>query len=99
MLDKQQASQLVVDKLQELFGGTNKDIIIDERKTIEKMFGWIFSYNTRQFIDLGDHKYKLVGSGPVIVNKYDHAIHLCGPLDVMNNFVEKYERDWNDRNK
>jgi Immunity protein 35 len=68
----------------------DKLIIIDEY-TIEKPYGWIFSYNTEKFFQTRDYDYALVSNGPIIVNKETGAIEAIGGGPQMKKDIEEYE--------
>jgi Immunity protein 35 len=51
----------------------DKLVIIDEY-TLEKDYGWIFSYNTEEFLKTRDYDYSLINNGPIIVNKETGAV-------------------------
>jgi Immunity protein 35 len=71
MLNKEAAKKLAENFIESLlFESLNGDslVIIDEY-TLEKDYGWIFSYNTQTFNETKDYSYSLINHGPVIVNK------------------------------
>jgi len=65
---------------------------IDESKTIEKEFGWVFFYNSARYLRSKEIIYQLAGNGPIFFNKMTGAITVSGaskPIDVL---IEEYER-------
>jgi hypothetical protein len=71
MLSKETAKKMATDFINMESSGNgdeNKWVIIDEY-TLEKPYGWIFSYNSHRFLETGDYSYSVVGNGPVIVNR------------------------------
>jgi len=45
-------------------------------------FGWVFDFNTRNYVESGDILETLVGNGPLIVDRSDGHIYTvpgCGP--------------------
>ena len=50
-------------------------VIIDE---LEYEFGWVFCYNTKQYIETGDTSYALVGNAPLIVDRANSELYVTG---------------------
>ncbi len=65
MITKREAEQLALDFLQSL--GTTDELAFYEEHCVEKPYGWILYYNTKQFIETGNILYALGGNGPLVV--------------------------------
>jgi Immunity protein 35 len=94
MLDKETAKKIATDFINSESAeadGENKWVIIDEY-TIEKPYGWMFSYNSQKFLETGDYSYSVVGNGPVVVNHYTGEVEEIpgGPFYKRN--LEEYEK-------
>jgi Immunity protein 35 len=97
MLSKEAAKKIATDFINmESSGneGKNEWVIIDEY-TLEKPYGWIFSYNSHRFLETGDYSYSVVGNGPVIVNRVTGEVEEIagGPFYKRN--LEEYEKKIN----
>ena len=70
------------------------DLIIQEEKTIEKDFGWVFYCTSKKYLETKDEKYLIPGNAPIIVNRDGYSFYLN---NVPNNLpdIEKYEERWN----
>jgi len=92
MLTKQEALQLVTDRLRQESPPDNPSVVADG-DTIEKPYGWVFFYNSKKFVDMGVFKYRLAGNGPVIVNKCDGTVEFFGtnkpPLELVVEYEQK----------
>ncbi|MEM9220622.1 MAG: YrhB domain-containing protein [Cyanobacteria bacterium P01_F01_bin.150] len=60
---------------------------IDVRHTIEKNYGWIFFYNSKQYIETGNIRSLAVGCGPILFDKKNGEITRFGTAFP----VEKYQ--------
>jgi len=60
-----------VFKLSEM---SNDNFSIIKEKTVETDNGWVFFYNTQDFINTGDPIFALAGNGPVFVKKSGYVI-------------------------
>lgn len=49
---------------------------INDKQTYETSFGWVFDVDTKEYFETGEQKYKLLGMGPVVVEKQDQSIHI-----------------------
>jgi hypothetical protein len=50
--------------------------ILDLRYMMQKPYGWIFFYNSPEFVHRGDRRACLSGNGPVVVNRFDGKLTL-----------------------
>ncbi len=82
---------MVAEKLTTMTTADNPFAIVDAH-TIEKPFGWVFFYNSKKFLETGQFSDSLAGNGPIIVNKNDATIELCGTAQPVSELIERYER-------
>ena len=71
--------------------GTLDNVIVEE-STIEKPYGWVFSFNSKQFVETRDMLYALLGNAPIIVNKYDGSFQFTGPCPSIEENIRAYEK-------
>ena len=69
MIDANEAERLARDTIRKLAGSAENDFSLQPEKTVEHGDGWIFFYNSLQFIQTGDSMYMLAGNGPIFVSK------------------------------
>jgi hypothetical protein len=89
MLTEMQAMEIVSGKLKDMNTGGDPLIVI-EKFTIRKAYGWVFFYNTIKFLETGENR--LAGNGPVIVNKYDGSVSFFGAAKPVHEVIEEYEK-------
>ena len=92
MLTKEQALALLTRKLERI-DSSRYDPVVDDRNTIERPFGWVFYYNSRKFIETGSDRYRLLGPGPVIVDRHSGVIKFFGSDTSDEEAIEEYERE------
>ena len=68
------------------------ELILIESSTLEKPFGWIFFYNSRQFVEEGNLSYALAGNAPVIVDRLTGKLTETGTARSVEYYAELYER-------
>lgn len=59
-----------------LGAANNDNFAIMDDKTVETHSGWMFFYNTQEFIDTGDPTCALAGNGPILVQRSGEIIEL-----------------------
>lgn len=67
------------------------EIVVIDRLTIERPWGWVFFYNTRAFVETGELVHALVGNAPIFVERETGRVSTAGtacPLDV---YLERFE--------
>jgi len=58
----------------------------------EYEFGWMFFYNSREFLETGDDRYSLVGNAPFIVEKTVGRLYVTGTAHDVEHYVQEYRR-------
>lgn len=70
------------------------NFVILEDRTVERPFGWVFFYTTREYIQTGDPKYLIPGTAPLVVNRDDGSTeHLATSIPPAR-AIEIYEKRW-----
>ncbi|MGY8711935.1 YrhB domain-containing protein [Bradyrhizobium sp. 18BD] len=65
---------------------------IQRELTIAKPYGWVFFYQSREFLDTGDFSEVLVGNAPIIVDRDSLELRLTGTAKPLEHYLEEYER-------
>jgi hypothetical protein len=89
MIEKSSAIELVSEKLKEMAPFGEVWVVIPE-KTIEKPYGWVLFYNTKEFVETGDFIHRLAGNGPVIVEKTSGKIKFFGSGESLESISALY---------
>jgi hypothetical protein len=69
----------------------NEQWVILDQYTIEKPWGWIFFYDSGEYVKTGDGKFQLVGNAPYIVNKETHELVATGTAEDIEVYIADYE--------
>src|SRR2546423_582937 len=69
------------------------ELALAEDRVLERPFGWIFFYNSRQFLETGDDRHALLGNAPFIVDRRDGSVHATGTGRPLQHYIERYERE------
>jgi hypothetical protein len=73
------------------------DYVVMEDKTVERPFGWVFFYTTRQYLETGDRQYLVPGTAPLVVHRADGSIEHLATSVPPARAIEIYEQRWRER--
>jgi len=65
---------------------------IIESETIEKTFGWVFFYNSKEYLATSNMSAYLAGNAPIIINRMSETIIETGTAYPIEYYLEKYNR-------
>jgi hypothetical protein len=65
-------------------------VILDD-ETIEKPWGWVFFYQSKEYLETGDFVYMLAGNAPYLVNRHTGEIIKTGTAEPIEYYIEQYE--------
>ncbi len=75
-MDAQSAKKIVEQYLQPVEPGDNVFGIFDN-KTVETAYGWVFYYNSKQYIETREMRHMLVGPTPLLVRHSGELVVLA----------------------
>jgi immunity protein 35 of polymorphic toxin system len=96
-ITKERALEIAREAVDE-FGGDD-DFVIQEDKTVEKEFGWVFFCAPRKYVETGDPKYLIPGAGPFVVERLGGASQFLTTSVHPDKAIEEYEKQWRERGK
>lgn len=75
----------------ELLAEQGVDVRILDDRTLEFPFGWVFFYQSAEFLDTGAWTSALGGNAPIIVDRYTAVAHVTGTAAPIETYVSRYE--------
>ena len=87
MLSQAEASQLVKAHLE---SNAEFDCVVLEQETLEYDFGWVFFYNSREFVLTGDIRMSLAGNAPIIVERSTGRLLPTGTAHPVEDYVKAF---------
>ena len=66
--------------------------VILDKDTIERDFGWVFFYQSQEFLDSGDERDQLTGNAPIIVDRRDGSTYPTGTDEPIETYIAAYEK-------
>ena len=91
MTTREDARALVEQYLAEQDLTVDVDVVLLDDATIERPWGWVFFYESRQFVESGDSDEFLLGNVPLIVERGSGRLILTGSAESIEFYVENYE--------
>jgi hypothetical protein len=68
------------------------EFLVVEEETIPTEFGWIFFYNTREYVEDGDVMAIAVGNAPLLVDKVTGKLHVTGTAKPIDYYIDAYRK-------
>lgn len=71
---------------------TGDSLVILHGHTLEKPWGWVFFYTSKQFLETGDSRFALAGNAPYIVERESGRLIQTGTALPLDEYIANYER-------
>lgn len=71
---------------------TGDSLVILHERTLEKPWGWVFFYTSKQFHETGDFRFALAGNAPYIVERETGRLIETGTALPLDEYIVNYER-------
>ena len=96
MITFAQAKQIVQSHLAAISRELEPDAaVIIESATIERTFGWVFFYQSREHLRSGSLSHALAGNAPLIVDRLTGDIVATGTTHPIEHYLAEYEASLN----
>jgi len=92
MTTVEDAQQKVEEYLRRKYSNKPYQLVVMKALTREEDFGWIFFFNTREYVETGDMNAALGGNTPLIVDRDTGELHVTGTAHPVDHYVEMYRR-------
>ena len=66
-------------------------LAIMDSETIEKEYGWVFFYQSKEYLETGNSGDALLGNAPFIVNRYTGEVVETGTANPIEDYIAEYE--------
>lgn len=87
-MNRQEAEKIVREYLDSRFDGTTEVVIVSD-ETIEREYGWIFQFQSKQFLE-GKTRHFLIGYGPILIEKSGELVVFPSSITVEES-IRRYE--------
>ena len=95
MLTKEEAKALVHARIHadDTYADKAVELAIIDDETIVKEYGWVFFYQTKDYLNTGNVLDALVGNAPYIVNKHTGELIETGTANPIEQYIAEYESE------
>lgn len=90
-MTKDNAVALVLDYIKNIETEVGCNLVLLDNKTIERSFGWVFFYDSKQHIETGEIRHMLAGNAPLVVTRHDGKLHETGTTFPLSHYLNKFE--------
>ncbi len=87
-MTEHEAREIAVAYLASMAQGSGVQVAIVDSATIEKSYGWIFFYQSKQYLESGNFSDCLAGNAPIVIAKADGRIHKTGTAHPLEHYLE-----------
>ena len=68
------------------------DLVLESEKTMDTDVGWVFFYNSREFVETGDPRASVIGNAPLLIDGRTGLVHLLGTERPVEAYIDDYRR-------
>ena len=90
MITIEEGKLLALNHLHEIEKKSNVELALLEAETIAFKYGWVFFYQSKEFVLTGNMDFLVGGNAPIIVDKYNKAVYLTGTGNDISYYIQKY---------
>ncbi len=90
-INRMQAIQIVRDIIKDFELPEGDVCIINEEATIEKDWGWLVFYTSREFFKTNDLRYAVAGNAPYIVLRKNGDVLETGTAYPIDHYIKRFE--------
>ncbi|MBK8474996.1 MAG: hypothetical protein IPL39_01455 [Opitutaceae bacterium] len=92
MITRDRARELAMAKIRATWSVPGDEPAIADADTSEEIFGWVFFYNSRRFLETGEFSCRLAGNGPVIVDTLSGEVTMLGTAGGIEAQIADYAK-------
>ncbi len=90
MIDFQAAKIIALQKLKNIESEMAIKLTLLENVVIEFEYGWIFGYQSDEFIKTGDFNKMIGGNAPLLVDKQQGVVFITGTGKDISDYIKIY---------
>ncbi len=87
-MDRDAARDIAEQKLGTIYEQGGETLAIDDAATREEDIGWVFYYQTKQYLERRDPDQQLIGNAPIVVDR-DGNIYETGTGQPIEHYLDE----------
>ncbi len=92
-ITREDAYQIALKYLSELEQKFGEKLGLTKSEILEKSFGWVFFYNSKEYLETDDFSSMLGGNAPFIINKNNGKVIVTGTAKPVEEYIADYEKE------
>lgn len=93
MINREEAQTKAIQYARTMFDLSGDDeLVIVEKSTIEREWGWVFFYTSRKWLETGSFEYAIGGNAPLIIEKATGRIVITGTALPITHYIAEFEK-------
>ena len=88
----EEATRLAREWVRHQSSATNELVLVEE-ETVERPYGWFFSYDSKLFLTTQDFEYAIAGNAPILVDKRGQ-VHVTGTAHALEHYVAAFDAQY-----
>jgi hypothetical protein len=72
-------------------GVTDGRGVVVENQTLDRPYGWVFFYQSREFLESGNTLDAFGGNAPIIFNRLSGEYRVTGTAHPLEHYLQEYE--------
>ncbi len=89
-LGMDEAIEVAREYLREMEQHVGLELVLLRDQTREEPFGWIFCYDSKSSVEMGNFSDSLVGNAPIFVTREDGAVHVTGTAFPVETYIANF---------
>lgn len=89
MLTIKKAREIADKFIQNLGRSTNSELEIIDSETLEREIGWVFFYDSSEYVKTGNFKYRLVGNSPILISRDSGEVRELGTARPLEEYLKE----------
>ena len=97
MINFDQAKTLALNELREIERKSNIRVALLEADSLSFEYGWVFFYQSEDFVRSGDESKLVGGNAPILVDKFNSTVLHTGTSKTTEHYIEIYsqfKKEW-----
>jgi hypothetical protein len=90
MITKDVAIKIAEEYLRTESISTGYKLALLDDSIIEFELGWVFFYQSKEYLETQDILHLLGGNSPIIINKNDGSIYVTGTAYPVEHYIQEY---------
>lgn len=90
MIDLAKARIIAMQKLNEIQRSSKMELVFLEDFTLPFDYGWVFFYQSKDFVETGDKEKMVGGNAPILIDKYQGVALITGTKKDIKEYIRIY---------